>query len=89
MNQLKANACTGFLSLSREEQMDQLQSEGIYIGKLNAGESTTLLYQYQTIYVEVVYTVHRTHVESVHCFTDTAILDRYLSSSGFDTHEPV
>ena len=85
MNKLQAAACAGFLALERPEQMDRLQSEGVYIGKLKSGEGTTLLYQYESIYVEVVYSVHRTHVDAVHCFADTVVLDRYFSSPAFDT----
>ena len=84
MNQLQAAVCAAFEALEQNEQMDLLHKEGVYIGKIKSGTGTILLYQYQTVYVEVVYAVHRTHIISVHCFTDTVVLDRYLSSSDFD-----
>ncbi|HEY1021394.1 MAG TPA: hypothetical protein VGE06_03740 [Flavisolibacter sp.] len=87
MNEQQTALCLAFDALERERQMDALQKEGVYIGKLKAAKSVKLLYQYQSIYVEVIYTVYRTHITSVHCFTDTAILDQYFSSSDFDTHE--
>jgi hypothetical protein len=88
MNEMQSALCSAFEAMERSRQMDQLQNEGVYIGKVKAGEGTKLLYQYETIYVEVVYTVHRTHIKEVHCFSDTTILDRYLSSTEFDTHGP-
>ena len=87
MSELQIAQCLAFDALSREEQMDVLQKEGVYIGKLKEGEGTRLLYQYQSIYVEVCYEVYRKHIREVHCFVDTAILDRYIMSEGFDkTH---
>jgi hypothetical protein len=85
MNEKQAALCVAFDAMERERQMEVLQKDGIYIGKLKAGMGTTLLYQYQTIYVEVVYSAHRLHVTEVHCYTDTTVLDRYFSSLDFDT----
>jgi hypothetical protein len=45
MNDRQAAMCLAFEAMKREEQMEVLQKEGIYIGKLRAGEGTTLLYQ--------------------------------------------
>lgn len=88
MNELQAALCAAFEAMGQESQMNTLQREGVYIGKIKAGTGTRLLYQYDSIYVEVIYAVHRTHIASVNCFSDTAILDRYLSSSDFDIHGP-
>ncbi|HEY0040994.1 MAG TPA: hypothetical protein VGB71_10040 [Flavisolibacter sp.] len=88
MNELQAALCAAFEAMEQERQMNTLQREGVYIGKVKAGIGTKLLYQYESIYVEVVYAVHRTHIVSVNCFTDTTILDRYLSASDFDMHQP-
>jgi hypothetical protein len=85
MNEKRAALCVAFDAMERERQMDVLQREGVYIGKLTVGTGTKLLYQYQTIYVEVVYSAHRLHVTEVHCYTDTIILDHYSSSLDFDT----
>lgn len=77
MNKIQERICEAFLALSQEKQLNQLQSEGVYIGKKANATSTSLLYQYQTIYVEVHYAVHRTKVETIVCHTETEILDRY------------
>jgi hypothetical protein len=87
MDQQQAAFCLAFEALESDRQMDALQKEGVYIGKLKAAKSVKLLYQYQSIYVEVIYAVYRTHITAVHCFTDTVILDQYFSSTDFDTHE--
>ena len=87
MNEQQSALCLAFEALERDSQMNALQKEGVFIGKLKAGKGVKLLYQYQSIYVEVVYAVYRSHITAVHCFSDTGILDRYLSSSDFDTHE--
>lgn len=87
MNQQQAALCLAFEALERDRQMDALQHEGVYIGKLKGVKSVKLLYQYQSIYVEVIYTVYRTHITAVHCFTDTGILDFYFSSTDFNMHE--
>lgn len=79
MNKIQAVTCAEFEALDRETQMEQLQQEGIYIGKQNLPKGTALLYQYKTIYVEVRYSRHRSHIEDVNCFMDTGILDKYLN----------
>lgn len=84
MGELQTEQCLAFDALSRDEQMDALQKEGVYIGKLRQGEGTRLLYQYQAIYIEVIYEVHRKYIRDVHCFADTDILDQYIMSDGFD-----
>jgi hypothetical protein len=85
MSEKQTALCVAFDAMEREKQMDVLQKEGVYIGKLTVGTGTKLLYQYQTIYVEVVYSAHRLHVTEVHCHMDTTVLDRYFSSLDFDT----
>lgn len=80
MNKIQAVICAEFEMLERGIQMELLQREGIYIGKQALHSGTMLLYQYKTIYVEIQYSLHRSHIENVNCFTDTGILDKYLSS---------
>jgi hypothetical protein len=87
MNEQQSALCLAFEALERDNQMDALQKDGVYIGKVRAGKGVKLLYQYQSIYVEVIYTIYRSHVTAVHCFTDTGILDLYLSSSDFDAFD--
>ena len=71
--------CAAFEAMDREQQLEVLQKEGVYIGKLKTG-GHRLLYQYKTIYVEIIYTVHRGEVQQIHCHTDTTILDAYFSA---------
>lgn len=77
MNSIQTARCEAFLAMNQEEQMNNLQRDGVYIGKKENGRATSLLYQYQTIYVEVHYAVHRSKVDRVICHADTAILDQY------------
>ena len=85
MTELQATLCAEFEAMTREEQMDALQKEGVYIGKLKT-DGHRLLYQYGAIYVEIIYTVHRTNIEHMRCHIDTTILDDYfLSSEGEET----
>lgn len=85
MNNVQAEMCVSFMALPQEQQMQALQKEGVYVGKLAAGDGgTALLYQYHTIYVEVFYSVYRKEVKEVLCFADTTVLDRYLSSNSLD-----
>lgn len=88
MNQQQSALCLAFEAMEREEQMDALQREGVYIGKRKEARGTSLLYQYGSIYVRVVYRVHRLQVAAVHCFTDTAILDDYFAADEFSPDEP-
>ena len=87
MNQ-QAALCLAFEAMERDEQMDALQRDGVYIGKRKVGKGTSLLYQYQSIYVQITYSVHRLHIDGVHCFTDTGILDEYHTNDDFSTHDP-
>jgi hypothetical protein len=88
MDPKQAAVCAAFEALEHNTQMDLLHREGVYIGKIKLDGESILLYQYQSVYVEVVYSVYRQIVKDVRCFTDTAVLDRYILSSDFDTLEP-
>lgn len=81
MTELQAALCAEFEALDQARQMDVLQNDGVYIGKLKS-DGHRLLYQYGTIYVEVVYTVHRREIQQIHCHTDTSVLDDYFSANG-------
>ena len=87
MSEVQAALCAAFETLSVDRQMDLLQKEGIYIGKVKQGKGTILLYQYQSIYVEVHYAVHRSKITAVCCFADTTVLDRYLASDSWDAQQ--
>lgn len=84
MNAMQQTMCETFLGWDTRTQMDVLHKEGVYIGKLKEGGVYRMLYQYQAIYVEVVYASYRKIVETVNCFTEPDVLDRYLASENFD-----
>ncbi len=88
MNQQQSALCLAFEAMEREEQMDALQREGVYIGKRKEESGTSLLYQYGSIYVRIVYLVHRLLVAEVNCFTDTAVLDDYFAADEFTPDKP-
>jgi hypothetical protein len=87
MNQLQLAECVEFEAMSRDKQMNALRRHGVYVGKLKNLGGTKLLYQYRSIYVEVVYKVHRHDIEDVQCFADTDILDLYLTYDNFEKNE--
>ena len=87
MTELQAAMCAEFETMDREQQMDALQKDGVYIGKLKT-DGHRLLYQYHTVYVEIVYSIHRTDIKEIRCLTDTAILDNYLSSDDGESQFP-
>lgn len=78
MTELQAALCTQFEAMPRKQQIDLLQKDGVYIGKQKTN-GHCLLYHYQTIYVEVMYAVHRSEIIELRCLTDMAILDVYFS----------
>lgn len=78
MNRLQTELCEAFLLLDEQAQMERLQRDGVYIGKQTNHPGTVLLYQYQSIYIEVWYSHHRLHIKKVICHTDPSILDHYF-----------
>jgi hypothetical protein len=84
MSEVQAALSVAVEALALEAQIDLIQKDGAYIGKVKQGTGTMLLYQYQSIYVEVHYAVHRSDITAVRCFADTTILDRYLASDATD-----
>ena len=68
-----------FKLLSQREQLDLLYEQGVYIGKRRQGETTILLYQLESFYVEIFYSKYRYHVLAVRSFSSMHRLDPYLS----------
>ncbi len=67
-----------FQLLSKNEQVDLLYKEGVYIGKRKINNSCVLLYQLESFYIEVFYKKYRCSVIRIHCFRSTTLLDPYL-----------
>jgi hypothetical protein len=67
-----------FSLLAMEEQLDLLYKEGVFIGKLRKNNVFTVLYQYQSFYVEITYRKYRYAVQDIRCFESTEHLDPYL-----------
>lgn len=64
--------------LSREEQLQLLYEQGVYIGKRREDGQTRVLYQLEGFYVEIWYRAYRKWVDKIHCFRSTSLLDPYL-----------
>ena len=67
-----------FRMLDKNEQIDLLYKEGIYIGKLKEGNSIVVLYQLDSFYVKIFYQKYRCYVNRLYCFTSTALLEPFL-----------
>ncbi len=67
-----------FNELSRQEQLDLLYKEGIFLGKLRTFNQSRVLYFYADFYAEIIYTRYRQKVKLIRCFYCTHLLDPYL-----------
>jgi len=67
-----------FQLLPEQEQVNSLYHDGVYIGKRKAKETTILLYQLDSFYVEVFYRSYRRHISRIRCSGSTIFLDPYL-----------
>ncbi len=67
-----------FRMLDKNEQIDLLYKDGIYIGKLKEASSTIVLYQLDSFYVKIFYKKYRYYVTRLYCFTSTALLEPFL-----------
>ena len=67
-----------FQLLPEQDQIDILYQYGVYVGKRKEAFSVILLYQFESFYVEVFYRKYRSHVNRLHCFESTDLLDPYL-----------
>lgn len=67
-----------FLVLSQEEQAEHLYNEGVYIGKLHRNEKRTMLFQFHSFYVEVVYEEYRRDISHLKCYAGPCELNEYI-----------
>lgn len=67
-----------FRMLNKNEQIDLLYKDGIYIGKRKEGRSTVVLYQLDSFYVKIFYEKYRYYINRLYCFTSTILLNPYL-----------
>ena len=72
------NGLIDFNELSRQEQLDQLYKEGIFLGKLHTFNQSRVLYFFDSFYAEIIYTRYRREVKFIRCFNGTELLDPYL-----------
>lgn len=68
-----------FKLLSQREQLDLLYEQGVYVGKRKQGDTTVILYQLESFYVEIFYSKYRCFILAVSCFSSMHRLDPYLS----------
>ena len=73
-----------FELLSQKEQLDILYKEGIYVGKQKQNNSTFLVLQVDSFYVEIDYRKYRHHINAINCFATTSQLDPYLKEIKID-----
>jgi hypothetical protein len=69
---------TEFEELSDKEQLDRLQSDGVYVGKRKTEGRVAVLFQLHGFYVEVLYNKYRTEVHEIKIASSTEILQPYL-----------
>lgn len=72
------NGLIDFNELPRQEQLDQLYKEGIFLGKLRTFNQSRVLYYYDGFYAEIIYTRYRREVKFIRCFSGTEWLDPYI-----------
>ena len=67
-----------FKLLQETVQVSILYEDGVYIGKRKENESTMLLFQLDSFYVEVFYSSYRRYISRILCSESTVLLDPYL-----------
>ncbi len=67
-----------FYLLTEDEQINLLYEHGVYIGKRKDNNTTTVLYQLDSFYVEIIYKKYRFFIHKINCFTTTEKLSPYL-----------
>ena len=67
-----------FEILPEKEQVDVLRSNGVYVGKHKLENSTFLMFQLESFYVEIEYNKYREYIKAIKCFESTSHLDPYL-----------
>lgn len=71
-----------FQLLSEAEKLERLYQEGTYIGKRRILDSSSILYQLDGFYVEVLYQKYRCQIRQIRCSENTILLDPYLEQIG-------
>jgi hypothetical protein len=71
---------TDFDSLALRCQLELLYHEGVYIGKKAGVLEVAVLYQLDSFYVEIHYSEYRRHIQWIHSFESTELLDPYLEN---------
>lgn len=71
-----------FQLLSEAEKLESLYQEGTYIGKRRILDSSSILYQLDGFYVEVLYQKYRCQIRQIRCSENTILLDPYLEQVG-------
>src|SRR5689334_10773751 len=67
-----------FEGLAEKEQLDRLQSDGVYVGKRKIEGRTAVLFQLHDFYVEVLFSKYRTDVHHLKIASSTDLLQPYL-----------
>lgn len=71
---------TDFSLLTTTHQLAVLHANGVYLAKRFDGFSHIVLYQYQKLYVEIIYLRYRRTINYIRYSEDTEILDPYFDS---------
>lgn len=67
-----------FNGLARDQQLNILHMNGVFVGKRKVDNKTVVLFQLYGFYVEVFYTQYRKTVERTVTSADADILQPYL-----------
>ena len=86
----KETPISEFTALSEEEKLKLLRRDGVYIGKLKQNQSTHVLFQLYSFYVEVQYKVYRKQIYQIIVSDNMSILKSYIGQiklEGLDNKE--
>ncbi len=70
---------TKFSARTVSEKLELLQAKGVYLSKRKWQNSTAILYQFNQLYVEILYKEYRKTIDDIHCSDNMDILDPYLN----------
>lgn len=68
-----------FQLLERQQQLEAIQTQGVYVGKRYVGEMTVILYQLESFYVEIYYRSYRKFIDFLKYSSSVEILQPYLA----------
>lgn len=75
---------TDFGTLTTSEQLELLQTRGVYLGKRKLQGKAVILYQFNELYVEIFYIKYRQVIDYIYCFSTTDLLEPYLNEINID-----